>query len=191
VQISDDVSEAARVIATGGIIAYPTEAVFGLGCDPNNRTALQKLLQLKVRASDKGLILIAATQQQLSPYIASITPEQQLTLDESWPGPVTYIVPAARTIHDELTGGRETIAVRVSNHPVVTALCNACDSALVSTSANVSGQAPIRSSQAWFSSSNEHEVQLRDQIDLLLTGDVGMEDKPTSIFDLQSGQQLR
>jgi len=184
VQSSNDVNEAARVIATGGIIAYPTEAVFGLGCDPTNQAALTKLLLAKQRAANKGLILIASTQAQLSPFMAGVTPEQQLTLDNNWPGPVTFIV-------DELTGGRNTIAVRVSSHPLVVALCNACGSALVSTSANISGQAPIRSSEEWLHASRNENSKLNDKIDFLLLGNIGERATPSDIIDLQSGEHLR
>jgi len=191
VQSSNDVNEAARVIATGGIIAYPTEAVFGLGCDPTNQAALTKLLLAKQRAANKGLILIASTQAQLSPFMAGVTPEQQLTLDNNWPGPVTFIVPVANGISDELTGGRDTIAVRVSSHPLVVALCDACGSALVSTSANISGQAPIRSSEEWLHASRNENSKLNDKIDFLLLGNIGERATPSDIIDLQSGEHLR
>lgn len=191
-QTTRDVEEAARIVAAGGVIAYPTEAVFGLGCDPGNSAAIAKLLKAKERSRDKGLILVASNQAQLSAYMAGVTDEQQQRLDIAWPGPVTFIVPAASGVSAALTGGRDTIAVRVSDHPLVVALCDACGSALVSTSANTSGQAPYRTTNEWMSESRTAaDSQLLQHIDLLLLGKTGNREKPSDIIDLQTGQRLR
>lgn len=191
-QTTRDVEEAARVVVAGGVIAYPTEAVFGLGCDPANSAAIAKLLKAKERSQDKGLILVASNQAQLAIYMASVTPEQQQKLDSKWPGPVTFIVPAAPGVSEILTGGRDTIAVRVSDHPHVVSLCDACGSALISTSANRTGQAPFRTIEEWMTSSRTGaDSQLLAHIDMLLLEHVGTRTKPTDIIDLQTGRQLR
>lgn len=107
------------------VIAYPTEAVFGLGCDPDSENAVMALLALKQRPVDKGLILIAADYAQLEPYIADreLTVLQRERMFASWPGPVTYVVPASPHTPRWLTGRFDSLAIRVSDHPEVQALC--------------------------------------------------------------------
>jgi len=175
---------AARWVKSGGIIAYPTEAVFGLGCDPADPLAVSRLLAIKQRSIDKGLILVAANQQQLAPWIEPLSAAHEELLQRSWPGPNTWLVPAADNCPAWLTGKHPTLAVRVSAHPLVRALCNRLNSALVSTSANISKLQPARSVL---------EVQLRFAalIDYILPGQLGSTAQPTPIKDLQSGRIVR
>ncbi|QEP45212.1 tRNA threonylcarbamoyladenosine biosynthesis protein RimN [Ectothiorhodospiraceae bacterium BW-2] len=129
---------ACRALSNGGVVAYPTEAVWGLGCDPLHSTALQQLLTLKRRRADKGLILIAATIEQLSPFWhPDFTPTPEMLA--SWPGPHTWLVPKHPQLPPLLSGEHQTIAVRVSAHLGVIALCQAFGGAITSTSANRSG----------------------------------------------------
>ena len=175
---------AARWIRDGGIIAYPTEAVFGLGCDPHNPLATTRLLALKNRPWQKGLILVASTWQQLEPWVATPASGQLRTLNKSWPGPVTWLLPASVNCPAWLTGRHDTIAVRVSAHPLVRHLCDTLDCAIVSTSANASGQQPARSVL---------EVRLRfgERIDFVLPGELGNRRQPSQIRDLASGRIIR
>ncbi len=171
---------------TGGqVIAYPTEAVFGLGCDPDNQAAVEQVLKIKTRPQDKGLILIAASLEQLMPYI-DITPLSQAILAQvhaTWPGPYTWIMPKAAKTPDYLTGNRSTIAVRVSAHPVVIALCNAVDGPLVSTSANPSGAEPARSLV--------DIDQYFGQSVFAIDGQVDHNAQPSKIQDALTGKVLR
>ncbi len=178
------VSQAARCIRHGGIVAYPTEAVFGLGCDPSNPYAVMRLLALKQRNIDKGLILVAASMQQLQHWVAPLSRKQTGQLENSWPGPYTWLLPAAEHCPDWLTGGRDTLAVRVSAHPVVKLLCQTAGQALVSTSANRGGQSPARSLL---------QIRLRftTGIDCYLPGALGGQKQPTRIRDLQTGRVIR
>jgi len=175
---------AARWIRSGGVIAYPTEAVFGLGCDPANRNAVQRLMALKNRCWRKGLILIASEQRQLLPWLEKIPDCGSRQLDESWPGPTTWLLPAARDCPNWLRGEHDTLAVRVTAHPLVRRLCDILDSAIVSTSANTSGQRPARSVL---------DVRLRfgDRLDFVLPGSLGGQRHATEIRDLASGQFIR
>ncbi len=166
------------------MIAYPTEAVFGLGCDPLEYQAVQRILDLKRRDAAKGLILIASRFEQLLPFIAPLDSAQRLSLDASWPGPVTWVVPAAPHTPFWLTGGRKTIAVRVSAHPRVRELCELCGMALVSTSANKSGAPPARSAL-------QVRNSLGSDVDYIVPGPVGGLTRPTEIRDLVSGKILR
>ncbi len=178
------ISQAARCICGGGIVAYPTEAVFGLGCDPANPYAVIQLLELKQRHVEKGLILVAASIQQLRPWIAPLPRRLSRRLDESWPGPHTWLVPAAVHCPSWLTGDHDTLAVRVSAHPVVQQLCNTVGGAIVSTSANRKGRNPARS---------RLEIRLRfaTGIDYCLPGALGGLKQPTRIRDLQTGRVIR
>ncbi len=132
---------AARALAGGGVIAYPTEAVYGLGCDPWNGTALARLIRLKRRPPGKGLIVIAGTPDDLSGLVVFPDGEVRRRVLASWPGPVTWVLPACPGVSRRLTGGRGTLAVRVTAHPVASALCRHLGP-LVSTSANPGGCAP-------------------------------------------------
>ena len=182
--INCNIETAATIIKDGGVIAYPTEAVYGLGCDPSNPLALQRLIDLKKRASDKGLILIASDQIQLLSFIQPPDESIQTLMGKHWPGPVTLVVESKPTTNPLLTGGRTTVAVRVSNHRVVQDMCDACGHALVSTSANLSGQTALRTSADVFS-------ELGKDIDAVLEGDLGGLAKPTMIIEASTGKILR
>lgn len=179
-----DIQAALKALDTGGVIAYPTEAVFGLGCDPGNPAALQRILDIKAREAHKGFILIAASQNQLTPFLAPVLPAWQAQLDSAWPGPVTFVLPAASSVSPLLSGGRDTLAVRVSAHPLVTRLCNAYGGAIVSTSANVSGHPPLNTGI-------DVERRFKDSIDVIIDADVGQLSSPTKIIDARTGQRLR
>lgn len=174
---------ARRVLAAGGVIAYPTEAVWGLGCDPDRLEAVERVLALKGRAAAKGLILVASDIGQVLPRLAPLSAIERAQVEADWPGPVTWVLPAAADVSPLLTGGRDTLAVRVSAHPVVQGLCRAWGGPLVSTSANRSGRTPARSA-----------LDIRrifgDSIDLIVPGRLGGRDRPTEIRDL-SGRVLR
>ncbi len=177
------IHNAATLIQGGGIVAYPTEAVYGLGCDPLNGGAVQRLLELKGRPAGKGLILIAADFDQLRPFINELAPEQMAAVHASWPGPVTWLLPAAAGVPAWLTGGRSTLAVRVTAHPLAAALCRAAAMPLVSTSANRAGRPPARSAL---------QVRLRcPGVDMILPGAVGGAGRPTEIRDARNGKLLR
>jgi len=175
---------AARWIRSGGVIAYPTEAVFGLGCDPANPNAVERVLTLKNRSWRKGLILVASEQRQLERWVEKIGDSWSRQLDKSWPGPTTWLLPASRDCPNWLSGEHDTLAVRVSAHPLVRRLCDILDGAIVSTSANTSGQRPARSVL---------DIRLRygTRIDFVLPGPLGGQNQVTEIRDLASGQVIR
>lgn len=175
---------AAAAIRHGGIVAYPTEGVFGLGCDPRNEAAVQCILALKERDAAKGLILLAASEVQLAPYIAPFTDEIAARILPTWPGPVTWIVPAKQDCPAWLTGNRSTLAVRVSGHPPARALARAADTALVSTSANPGGGEPARDAQTV-------RALFGEALAAVLEGEVGDLAGPTEIREATTGQVLR
>ena len=128
----------------GGLIAYPTESCYGLGCDPRIRKAVLRLLKLKQRPQRKGLILIANKYPQLAPYLQARTSTEQTILKNDGAQAITYLMPARTNCPRWLRGKHETLAVRLTAHPEAAALCNALNMALVSTSANLGGCRPAR-----------------------------------------------
>ena len=178
--------QAAATLKAGGVIAYPTEAVWGLGCDPADETAVLRLLAIKQRSVDKGLILVAAHLDQLRPFLdlAALPRERLDEVLATWPGPHTWILPASQAAPRWITGVHAGIAVRISAHPPVAELCNAFDGALVSTSANRSGLPPafVR---------GELDDALLAMLDGLATGETGGLAAPTAIRDARSGATLR
>lgn len=178
------IRQACHVLEAGGVIAYPTEAVYGLGCDPLNAAAVYRILSIKQRPVHKGLILVAANLQQLKPYIQPLTDEQSMRIQQSWPGPTSWIVPVNPEVPIWIRGTHSSLAVRVSAHPVVHALCEAIGGPIISTSANRSGLAPARST-----------LQIRQSLfiqpDFILNAPLGGADKPSEIRDLISGNIIR
>jgi L-threonylcarbamoyladenylate synthase len=170
----------------GGIIAYPTEAVFGLGCDPDNIEAIEKLLTIKNRPAEKGLILLAANYSQLLPYIddQEIPQDKRFTVLSRWPDGITQVVPKNNNCHSLLTGKYNSIAVRITSQPDVVALCNQVNKPIVSTSANLSGEEPAKN---WRSLSSE----FTDQIDFIIKGQTLGYTQPSTIIDALTGEQFR
>ncbi|MFP4146937.1 MAG: L-threonylcarbamoyladenylate synthase [Halorhodospira sp.] len=171
-------------LRSGGVVAYPTEAVWGLGCDPWCAAAIERLLSLKGRSAMKGLILIAAEPEQLTPFLAPLPTACAVQVHATWPGPVTWVLPAAEQTPAWLTGGRESMAVRVTAHPVASALCQAFGGALVSTSANRAAGRPARNASAV-------RRYFGERIDALVPGAVGDLQRPTPIRDGRTGAYLR
>lgn len=175
---------AARIIRRGGVVAYPTEAVWGLGCDPADPAAVARILALKRRSTAKGLILIAASLEQLAPWVAPLGNAQRAALARRHHPPITWLVPAARLTPPWLTGRHPTLAVRITNHPIAAALCRSAGRALVSTSANPGGRPPARSALAV-----RHYFAAK--LDGVVAGPVGGAAQPSEIRDLDSGRVIR
>jgi L-threonylcarbamoyladenylate synthase len=180
------IAEAAAVLRRGGVIAYPTEGVWGLGCDPFDEVAVLRLLALKQRPVDKGLILIAATLAQFDGLLDwdALPAERRDAVLASWPGPNTWIVPATARVPRWITGAHAGVAVRVSAHPEVIALCTAFGGPLVSTSANPAGEPPAYTC-------TELDSRLLARLDGVCSGDTGGRAAPSTIRDARSGAVLR
>ncbi len=175
---------ALRCLQAGGVIAYPTEAVFGLGCDPLDAGAVARLLAIKGRKAAKGLILITHDRNSLSHWLEPVDAELDAQLRATWPGPVTWVLPAQRWVPRWLTGGRDTLAVRVTAHPGAASLCAAFGGPLVSTSANRSGHPPARTAL-------QARCRLGPAVDLVVPGPTGGQRQPSEIRDGRSGRILR
>jgi len=177
-------ARACAVLDAGGVIAYPTEGVWGLGCDPANGPAVARLLAIKRRPVEKGLILIAADFAQLVPWLAPPAPEALARAQASWPGPNTWLFAASEAAPPWITGGNPKIAVRVTDHDVARRLCRAWGGPLVSTSANRSGEAPAESITTL-------RRRLGRDVDLVVPGRLGGLGRPSVVRDADSGAMLR
>ncbi|SFX78567.1 L-threonylcarbamoyladenylate synthase [Marinospirillum alkaliphilum] len=178
------IREAAAVLRQGGVVAYPTEAVWGLGCDPFNSRAVQRLLLLKQRDPSKGVILIAASMEQLKPWLTGLSAEHKLQLQQSWPGPQTWLVEDNGYTPELIRGKHTKVALRVTDHPWVVALCEAFGGPLVSTSANMAGEPPLCTHQ-------EVMAAFGQDVDAVLDGPLGGLERPSRITDLATGEVLR
>jgi L-threonylcarbamoyladenylate synthase len=173
----------AAYLRRGGLIAYPTESCYGLGCDPDNRTAVLRLLRLKQRPQRKGLILIAASYRQVARYLQPLNDAEQQRLRDGGSQAVTYLMPAHHSAPRWLRGAHDTLAVRLTAHRQAAQLCRGVGSALVSTSANRSGQHPARTYAQC--------RRLFGRKVWVLPGRVGQRKKPSTIRAWADGRIIR
>lgn len=177
-------SEIAQRLRQGQVIAYPTEAVWGLGCDPANERAAQKILALKSRPMAKGMILVSGDVAHFAPWLEALPEDCRTQVLASWPGPHTWLLPDPVGMPQWVKGEHDQIALRCSAHPVIRALCEAFGGPIISTSANPSTQPPART-----------EAQVRqyfgDALDLIVPGELGGLAQPTPIRDVLTGAILR
>lgn len=179
------IDAAVAALRSGGIVAYPTEAVYGLGCDPQNEAAVAELFALKQRPAGQGVLLVAAEFSQVERYIdAGVAADVLRRARTTWPGPHTWVFPRAASTPPWLAGAHAGIALRVTAHPLAAALCRAFGGALVSTSANRHGAAPARSAV-------EVHSAFGAALAYILDGPVGGLDRPTPIRDAVSGEVIR
>lgn len=183
---SASISEALRVLNRGGIIAYPTEACFGLGCGIDNPSGIERIRTLKSRSSAEGFIVVADTLDRLHACIdwMSLSESTRKKIEASWPGATTWLIPRVETCPRSLSGQHDTLAVRLSAFPAVKALCNSAESALVSTSANLKGQPPCKTA-------NEVFEVFGKQIDYIVDLPIQGLDKPSQIIDARNLQTIR
>jgi L-threonylcarbamoyladenylate synthase len=177
------IKRSVKILRDGGIIAYPTEGVFGLGCDPFNETAVLRLLKIKRRKIDKGLILIAANWQQVK-NLVKINLNKCCVIKKENKNPITWVFPATKKVPHWISGRFNSIAIRVTKHPVAKKLCQKFGGPIVSTSANLAGKAPAKNFK-------QIEKQFVAMIDFVVPGKVGNLKKPTQIRDAVSNRLIR
>lgn len=178
-----DVETAVELLKQGEVIAYPTEAVFGLGCDPDNEATIEKLLRIKKRDQKKGLILVASQHQQLDAYVNFDNNQWPEEILSSWPAAVTWLVPA-KNYPTLLTGDFSTQAVRIPNHPIVKQMCEQFKKPIISTSANVSNIPPCKTI-------NELQKTFEGTIAAIVAGELGGNNNPSKIIDYATGKTIR
>ncbi len=183
------------IFQQGGIFSYPTESVYGLGCDPNNEEAVQRLLDIKNRHMRKGLILIATDFSQISQYLHNdiLHPTNEANARSNklahQPSDTTFTHLVNEHTPKWLTGEFNSLAIRISKHPEVVQLCGAFGSAMVSTSANFSGQPPAKNFDevvSIFSTNTKSSL-----IDAILEGTTGNLQQPSSIRDAATNEIIR
>ncbi|HHC73717.1 MAG TPA: tRNA threonylcarbamoyladenosine biosynthesis protein RimN [Thiothrix sp.] len=183
--ISDDPQAMAALIRQGGVVAYPTEAVFGLGCDPQQLTAVKRILQIKQRPVEKGMILLASQWAQLVDYTMPLTAATEQQVMATWPGAVTWLLAAKPNVSSWVRGQHTTIACRLTAHLPSRALIDACGHAIISTSANPAGLEPARSVA-------EVEQYFSDtMIDGIFLAAIGENRTPSEIRDSLNGRIIR
>lgn len=184
--VTDAIEQAAAALRAGGVAAYPTEAVYGLGCDPHERQAVERIFALKGRPATQGVLLIGATFDHVAPYIDldAVPAERLAGIRAEWPGPHTWIFPRAATVPAWIAGGHAGIALRVTAHPVAAALCRAFGGALVSTSANPHAEPPARDAATV-------RRYFHDGVDSVIDAPPGGATRPTSIRDALTGAIIR
>jgi len=184
--LEQHLANAAEKLRAGGVIAYPTEAVYGLGCDPRNEAAVAHLFMLKRRPQTHGVLLIAADFEQAKEFIdlPAVSAEALARAQATWPGPHTWVFPRASGTPSWLTGAHEGIALRVTAHPLASALCRACGGAIVSTSANRHGEPPTRTA-------DEVRAAFGEDLAYILAGETGGLARPTPIRDVVTGREIR
>ncbi|MDE2831513.1 MAG: L-threonylcarbamoyladenylate synthase [Gemmatimonadota bacterium] len=178
-----NINQAANIIKNGGLIAYPTETVYGLGADPHNDEAVQKIFIAKGRAEDKGIILLIRGVDDLSTLVRTVPPTAQILIEAFWPGPLTLVFRANPDLSPALLGGRDTIALRHSSSSIASQLLTALGGPLTSTSANRSTEPPARSAY-------EVENALGEHLDLILDGGPSDTTLPSTLVDVSSDRTI-
>lgn len=179
---TEPLKKAGRILDAGGVVAYPTEGVYGLGCLPECLEAVARILAMKRRDPGKGLLLIGSRIEQLEPWIDLEDAAKKLAPRAD--RPITWVVPASADAPFWITGDNPGVAVRITTHPVASALCDAARSALVSTSANRAGRPPARTAFVL-------RRHFRGLVDYIVPGQCGPAAGPSEIRVLETGEVLR
>ena len=175
------IEDAAKIIRQGGVIAYPTESCYGLGCDPANKSAIRRILRMKSRHQCKGLIVISDHISRLRHLVRCLPDDYKNEIIASWPGPYTWLLPVQSGVSEWLKGNHDTIAVRVTAHRYARLLCQNAEMAVVSTSANRASKKPLRTAKAV-------ELEFGDELDAIMHGRIGSKSSPTSIRSAITGK---
>lgn len=175
---------AAALLRAGGVLAYPTEGVYGLGCDPDNHAAFERIFALKRRPAEQGVLLIAASIEQVMPWIGDAPEAAFKRARKAWPGAHTFVFPRSKRVPDWVAGGHPRIALRVTAHTPSAALCRAFGGPIVSTSANRHGEPPAMSAA-------DIRTIFGDEPDGVIDAPLGGLDRPTPITDAVTGAVIR
>jgi len=168
--------EAARIISAGGIIAFRTDTFYGLGADPFDQEAIQKIKTLKGREDRKPILVLISDSEQLDRLVAERSAAFDLLSKRFWPGPLTIIGTASEGLSDELTAGTKTVGVRLADDDRVRALVRRCGGALTATSANRAGMPPAKTA-------GEVQHYFGDQIEMIVDGGQAKTDQPSTVVD--------
>ena len=182
--MDDNIKTAVRSLRQGKVIAYPTEAVYGLGCDPFNIDAVSQVLRIKGRTFEKGFILVAANWDQVEHLVEPIEPAALARVFATWPGPNTWLFPANDNVPHWIRGRFANVAIRISDHPIIQALCETFAGPIISTSANKMGYPPTRDYRTTL-------MTFGDQVDFIVKGETGKRLRETTITNAVTGEIIR
>lgn len=184
--VAQKIAHGAHIISQGGVIVCPTEGVYGLSALANDSKAIERIIQIKHRALNKGLIIVASNLTMLQGLVdfTKLNDEAHKLLKEKWPGHATFILPATSNAPQILTGSRDTIAVRISAFPLLQRLCDQVGGPIVSTSANVSGSEPLKTLE-------QLNLAFAHEVDYILDEPCQGLAKPSTIYDALTGKVLR
>lgn len=178
-QTTESLLRISEVISRGGVIAFRTDTFYGLGADPFNRDAVQRIKQLKGREENKPILIVLSERPAVTRFIAERSPAFDLLAGRFWPGPLTLIGHAVVELPTEITAGTKTVGVRLPNDDRVRALVQACGGALTATSANPSHEEPARTAQKVFS-------YFGNGIDLVVDDGDAVADQPSTVVDVSA-----
>ncbi|MFA7692314.1 MAG: threonylcarbamoyl-AMP synthase [Candidatus Hydrogenedentes bacterium] len=178
---SKGIQQAVQILRAGGIVAYPTETVYGLGVDPFSDSALAKLFTLKERDIRQPVLLIVADEKQARAMSADLSEHAALCMRHFWPGPLSLVLPASSQVSGVLLDDQGRICLRCPGHAVARALCHVFGSAITSTSANISGQRPATNADA----------AALPGVDFVLDGGVLPPSLPSTVYDPDAQCVLR
>jgi L-threonylcarbamoyladenylate synthase len=181
--MQNEINQAVKALREGGIIAYPTEGVFGLGCDPFNETAVLRLLKIKQRKVEKGLILIASSWDQVKDLVKTNL-FKSCTIKPNSKKPITWVFPATKKVPFWISGKFDSVAIRVTLHPVAKKLCQKLGGPIISTSANLVDKDPAKNSK-------QVSEQFASVVDFIVSGRVGNLKKPTEIREVKTNKIIR
>ena len=181
---SPNIYKAVDHLKRDGVIAYPTEGLYGLGCNPYSQSAVMRLLEIKRRPVRRGLIIVASDFSQVRSLITPLPSYAKAQVMETWPGPITWLFPTSTNTPPWIIGDHHTIAIRISNHPIIKALCSVYEGPLVSTSANITGYSPIRDLRSI-------QICFADKVDYIVQGKIGDLKGATPIRDALTGETVR
>lgn len=184
IRVSTDISGMHAAVAhlkTDGVVAYPTETVYGLGVNPFSEQALDALFAVKQRDEGRPVLLIVDNLEQLDGVVSNMPETAMRCVNAFWPGPLSLLLPAARRLPTRLTDGNEHICVRCPDHAAARGLCRYWGGPITSTSANVSGHPPATAP----------EDAALPGVALLMDGGVLHSQMPSTVFEPESGRMLR
>jgi L-threonylcarbamoyladenylate synthase len=179
-RLNRDIEEAVGILRRGGIIVYPTETVYGIGCDPMNYNACMRILDITKRDTSKAMLLLAYSAEQVTEMAGPLNEQALLLAEKFWPGPLTIIIKPSKNIPGYLLGKTEGAAFRVTSHPLSSAITKEFGMPIISTSANFSGGEPVENYQ-------EALTIFGNKVDIVLNSDFKMKGKPSTIVDTTSG----
>ena len=175
--VQRQVERAVIILRQGGIVAYPTDTVYGLGASMSIPRAVKRVFQAKQRPQDMALPLLVANASQIAGLAGRVPPVARRLIDSFLPGALTIVLPASGTVPDIVTAGGNTVAVRIPDHPVPIALIEGIGMPLVGTSANVSGQpSPLTAAEV--------RSQFGDKVDIIIDEGGRCAGRESTIVDL-------